>query len=150
MVGGTLVSMSAITWSLDTPSKRWLALLAVAFVVSMGVMVHSFLEALSSPQQKAEAPPKPALESTEQVQTLSEPEWNAPPPQPDRVAERVSPFAAQDAAQPKSDPAARQRLVHRQADYLRGLIAAGKLPKQMGNLTKEQVDQMEKDGITIE
>jgi hypothetical protein len=142
--------MSAIGWSLDTPAKRWLALLAVAFLVSMGVLVHSFLDSLTSPQQKAEATPKPALESAEQVQARSEPVWNAPPPEPSHTTERVSPFAAQDAVEARTDPAARQKIVHHQAEYLRGLIASGRLPKQMGNLTKEQVDQMEKDGITIE
>jgi len=142
--------MSAIAWSLDTPPKRWLALLAVVFLVSVGVLVHSFLDTLASPQQKAEATPKPAMESAEQVQTRSEPVWNAPPPEPSHTTERVSPFAAQDAAEAKIDPSARQKQVHAQAEYLRALIASGKVPRQFGNLTKEQVDQMEKDGITIQ
>ena len=63
---------------------------------------------------------------------------------------RVSPFAAQDAARVSNDPIAAQNRVHLQAEYLRKLIADGKVPKGLGNLTKERVDEMEKKGILIE
>jgi hypothetical protein len=44
----------------------------------------------------------------------------------------------------------RQKVVHEQAEYLRNLISQGKLPDTTGNLTKEQVDEMERKGITLE
>ena len=145
--------MSAISWSLDTPAKRWLALLAVAFVVSVGVLMHSFFAVLSPPEQTVVAQ-KPPTEVPEPVHVRTEPVWNHPQqlvateetPAP---PVRVSPFAAQDAARVSNDPIAAQNRVHLQAEYLRKLIAAGRLPKGLGNLTKEQVDEMEKKGILI-
>jgi len=147
--------MSTIPWSLDTPAKRWLALLAVAFVVSVGVLVHSFFDTLFPQERKAEVAQPRASEVPEPVHVRTEPVWNSPPrmgaieetPAP---PVRVSPFAAQDAARVSNDPIAAQNRVHLQAEYLRKLIADGKVPKGLGNLTKEKVDEMEKKGILIE
>ena len=146
--------MSTISWSLDTPAKRWLALLAVAFVVSVGVLVHSYFDTLFPPEQTVVAQQRPA-EVPEPVHVRSEPVWNSPPPigtteETPAPPVRVSPFAAQDAARVSNDPIAAQNRVHLQAEYLRKLIADGKVPKGLGNLTKEKVDEMEKKGILIE
>jgi hypothetical protein len=148
--------MSAILWSLDTATKRWLALLAAVFLLSTGVLVHSFLTA-SSPQEPitVTAVQRPVPQTAEEVRTRSEPAWGqaqqAGRSEQSAVAERVSPFDAQEAAaRKKIDPVARQEAVHQQANYLRNLIAAGKVPSGLGNLTKEQVDQMEKEGVTIQ
>jgi hypothetical protein len=146
--------MNTISWLLDTAAKRWLALLAVAFVVSVGVLMHSFFAVLSPPEQTVVAQ-RPAAEAAEPVHVRSEPVWNSPPrmgtteetPAP---PVRVSPFAAQDAARVSNDPIAARNRVHLQAEYLRKLIADGKLPRGLGDLTKEQVDEMEKKGILIE
>ena len=147
--------MDAIFSSLDTPAKRWLALLAVAFLVSVGVLVHSFFDTLFPQEQKAEVAQLRASEVPEPVHVRTEPEWTSPPrmgateetPAP---PVRVSPFAAQDAARISNDPIAAQNRVHQQAEYLRKVIASGRVPKALGNLTKEKVDEMEKKGILIE
>ena len=145
--------MSTISWSLDTPAKRWLALLAVAFVVSVGVLVHSFLDALSPHEQIAVTVQRSAPEATEEVRTRSEPAWNSPQPvetvKQSSVADRVSPFDNQKPPPTKRDPVVYQKMVHHQAEYLRTLIANGKLPPGFGHLTKERIDEMEKNGEMI-
>ena len=146
--------MSAISWSLDTAAKRWLALLALVFVVSVGVLVHSFLDALSPQEQKADVAQPRASVVLEPVHVRTEPAWNSPQPvetvKQSPVGERVSPFDTQPATvRRKADPVVHQQMVHQQADYLRNLIAAGRLPKGLGNLTKEKVDEMEKKGDLI-
>ena len=116
--------------------------------------MHSFLNVLSPPEKTVVAQ-QPVAEVREPVHVRSEPVWNSPPqlgateetPAP---PVRVSPFAAQDAARVSNDPIAARNRVHLQAEYLRKLIADGKVPKALGNLTKEQVDEMEKKGILIE
>jgi hypothetical protein len=45
---------------------------------------------------------------------------------------------------------AHQQAVHQQAEYLRTLISQGKSTPGYGNLTKEQVDQMEQKGVLIQ
>jgi hypothetical protein len=144
--------MSAISWSLDTPAKRWLALLALAFVVSVGVLMHSFFDALSPPEQTVVVQ-QPAAEVPEPVHVRSEPAWNSPQPveavKQSSVADRVSPFDNQKPPPTKRDPVVYQKMVHHQAEYLRTLIANGKLPPGFGNLTKERIDEMEKNGEMI-
>ena len=67
------------------------------------------------------------------------------------AAIRVSPFDSRDKLLTKKDEmVAQQKMVHFQAEYLRTLIAKGKLPAGLGHLTKEQVDEMEKNGETIQ
>lgn len=148
------MEMSAIPWSMDASSKRWLAVLGAVGLVSISILTYSFVSALfpSNQQPVAAQTPPPAKE----VVTRIEPAWNNS--SPSSVAEdsqvttaKVSPFMTQDAAAAaaKAHQLSLQQAVHRQAEYLRNLISQGKLPEGFGKLTKEQVDEMEKNGITI-
>jgi hypothetical protein len=145
--------MNAIPKSTDDGSKRWLLVLAVMAAASVIFLVYSFIKAQSPPEQSVVAPQKPA--PAEEAVTRSEPDWNGAAA--GQVAEgsqapasRPDPFAAQNAAAAKNDPVVFQKAVHQQAEYLRKLISEGKLPGGYGNLTKEQVDEMEKKGLLIE
>jgi hypothetical protein len=151
--------MSLSTWSLDTDSKRWLAVLAAACLVSVAMLAHSFMKALSPAEENSAAVQKPATAVMDGARTRSEPAWSSSPQiaatENHEEAIRVSPFDGKNKLLTERDKvaeqqAAQQAEVHRQAEYLRGLIAAGKLPAGYGHLTKEQVDDMEKKGITIE
>ena len=98
---------------------------------------------------------QPAVEGSEPAPVRAEPVWDSTP-QPGGKRERsqvaagrVDPFDGQvTAVQP--DAAARQEMVHKQAEYLRKIMVNGRLPAGLGHLTKEQVDEMEKKGIMIE
>jgi hypothetical protein len=146
--------MDTILDFFDTSAKRWTAVLMAAFLVSVAVLTRSFMAALS-PQETTVTVPQSTPVATEQAQARNEPSWNNQPQaqaqaeQGSQVIERVSPFDKDRPKVTRVDPVARQEVVHQQAEYLRGLIAAGKLPKGFGNLTKEQVDEMEKKGVTI-
>ena len=147
--------MSLSTWSLDTTSKRWLAALAASCVASMALLAHSFMNTLSPAEENNATAQKPATVTTDGARTHSEPAWTSPQQiaatENHEEAIRVSPFDGKNKLLTKTDKlAAQQAEVHRQAEYLRGLIAAGKLPAGYGHLTKEQVDDMEKKGITIQ
>jgi hypothetical protein len=144
--------MSAISWSLDTPAKRWLAILAGVFLLSLAVLMYSFITALTAREQITVAQP-PAAKVSEPVHVRTEPAWDSAQPietvKQTSAADRVSPFDNQKPPPTKRDPVVYQQMVHRQAEYLRTLITNGKLPPGLGNLTKEQVDEMEKNGEII-
>jgi hypothetical protein len=152
--------MSLSTWSLETDSKRWLAVLAATCLVSMVMLAHSFMNALSPADETGVTVQKPATAATDAARTRSEPTWGSPEQSPQQItvienheaaANRVSPFEGKNKLLTKRDEMlAQQAEVHRQADYLRQLIAAGKLPAGYGKLTKGQVDEMEKNGETIQ
>ncbi len=140
--------------SLDTDSKRWLAVLGAACLVSMAMLGHSFMNALSPVEENSVTIQKPAA-TTDEARTRSEPAWSAPQQiaatENHEAAVRVSPFDGKNRLLTKKDEiAAQQEEVHRQADYLRKLIADGKLPAGLAPLTKEQVDEMERNGETIQ
>ena len=145
--------MDNLDWSIfDTPAKRWLAVLAGAFVLTVAVLMHLSFNA-TTPMERAEVK-QPQAEAAETVQTRVEPVWTNPEPMPEMPRPvppaKPSPFEAQDKATVANDPLAMQRRVHMQAEYLRQLIADGKLPRGLGNLTKEQVDEMERKGILVQ
>jgi hypothetical protein len=148
--------MNLSTWSLNTDSKRWLAVLAAAGLVSVVMLARAFMNVLAPAEENTVAVQGPAVAATKEVQTRSEPVWNgaqqtATTENHEATVVRVSPFDGKNKLQTKRDEeVAQQADVHRQADYLRGLIAAGKLPAGYGPLTKEQIDDMEKKGITIQ
>lgn len=148
------MDMSAIPWSMDASSKRWLAALGAVVLVSISILTRSFFSALFPSNQEPVA--APARTPAREAVTRTEPAWNTTTPSrstenPQEATPKVSPFAAQDAAAAaaKAHELSAQEAVHRQAEYLRNLISQGKLPEGFGKLTKEQVDEMEKKGITI-
>lgn len=150
--------MSAISSSVDTDSKRWLTVLGVAAAIAVIFLAYSFVTQLSPPDQSVTAPPKPAATHAEEAVARAEPDWasaTAGHTAGDLLANttKPDPFAAKYAAEAKAaaahDPVARQQDVHRQTEYLRNLISQGKLPECFGHLTKEQVDEMERKGVTI-
>ena len=147
--------MSAILRLLDTSAKRWLALLAGVLLLSVTMLLHSFMNAVSSQEQIVVAPP-PAAAVRGPATVRTEPSWGGAQPvgsveqgQVQVVVDRVSPFDNQKPPPVKRDPVVYQEMVHHQADYLRTLIVNGKLPARFGHLTKEQVDEMEKNGEMI-
>jgi hypothetical protein len=150
--------MSAIPSSVDTDSKRWLAVLGVAAAIAVVFLAYSFVSQLSRSDQSVTAPSKPAATHAEEAAARAEPDWAsaaAGHTSGDLLANttKPDPFAAKYAAEAKAaaanDPVVRQKAVHQQAEYFRNLISQGKLPKGLGNLTKEQVDEMEKNGILV-
>ena len=151
--------MRTVSPSMDKESNRWLLVLVVTAAASVIFVAYSFLKILS-PQPSVVAAPKPTPPPVQQPAPRTEPDWNsaqtAPPAEvaPQATAARLDPFAASYAADAKEaaahDPVAHEKAVHHQAEYLRDMISQGQLPKGFGNLTKEQVDQMEKKGVLIE
>ena len=151
--------MSLSTWSLDKDSKRWLAVLAAAGLLSVAMLAHSFMKALSPEEENSVTLQKSATAATGEARTRSEPAWSSSPQiaatENHEEAIRVSPFDGKKKLLTERDKvaeqqAAQQAEVHRQANYLRKLIAAGKLPVGYGHLTREQVDEMEKNGESIQ
>jgi hypothetical protein len=147
--------MSAIPGFLDTSSKRWLAVLAAVFLASAAILAHSFLNASSATAENTITVEPKAARATEEPAARAEPAWDSLQAtheveykQPD--GSRASPFAALDVKEARDNPVVIQARVHQQAEYLRKQIADGTLPKSLGNLTKEQVDEMEKKGVMIE
>jgi hypothetical protein len=146
--------MEAILDFFDTNAKRWLGVLTAAFLVSVVFLTRSFMNVLA-PDESAVPVQQSTSAETGQVQSKADSSWGgqsqAHPHEPEEIPvfSRVSPFDNDRPSVVKVDPVARQEVVHQQAEYLRQLIAAGKLPKGFGNLTKEQVDEMEKKGVTI-
>lgn len=146
--------MRAIPTFLDTASKRWLAGLGAVFLATVVMLARAFFSAAFPSAETAITAEPRAPHPTEQVTARAEPTWEslqvnheAEQKQPDS---RVSPFAAQDAAEARDNPVIIQQRVHQQAEYLRKQIANGTLPESLGHLTKEQVDEMEKKGLMIE
>jgi hypothetical protein len=151
--------MSLDTWSLDTDSKRWLAVLAAASLILMVMLGHSFMLTLSPMEENSATAQKPRVSVTGEARTHSEPAWSSlqqiVATEHSEGAIRVSPFDGKNKLLTKTDKvaaqqAAQQEEAHRQANYLRKLIADGKVPAGLGHLTKEQVDEMEKNGETIQ
>jgi cytoskeletal protein RodZ len=145
--------MEAILELFDTSAKRWLAVLVVSVLVSIVILGRAFMNALA-PQENTVTAEQSTSSGTEEVQSRSRPagdsQVQAQVQEESPAVERVSPFDNQrPTTAPKNDPVVHQQIVHQQCDYLRQLIAAGKLPKGFGNLTKEQVDDMENKGVTI-
>lgn len=151
--------MNAISRSIDASSKRWLVVLAAAAAASVIFVAYSFVQTLSPPKPTVVAPQKPTPPPTDEAATRNEPDWTGAAAgyvarDSQAATTRGDPFAAQYAAAAKAaaahDPVAHQQDVQRQTDYLRNLISQGKLPDSLGNLTKEQVDEMEQKGVTIQ
>ncbi|MGD1017848.1 MAG: hypothetical protein ABSA12_00885 [Verrucomicrobiia bacterium] len=146
--------MIAIPRTIDAGSKRWLVVLAATAATSVIFMAYSFIQTLSPAEPAVVAPQKSAPAPPEEPVTRSEPDWNAAQAvQGSQAAPaREDPFASEYAAAAKhqNNQIAHQQAVHRQAEYLRNLISQGKLPGCFGTLTKEQVDEMERKGITIQ
>ncbi len=146
--------MSTTVSSVDATSKRWLVALAVAFLAAVAVLIYSFISAFSAPE-KSDAKTQPAVtDKPGEVRIVHQPEWSRPqafhaveePP----ATTSPLPSADSDATKPKQDEAAREQMVHQQAEYLRSLVKQNKLPKAYGHLTVEKVDEMEKKGIVIQ
>ena len=149
--------MKPISSSIDTGSKRWLIVLGAAALASIVILARSFVSALFSSEEASVAVSAPA--PTEATVTRTEPDWHSAQavqtgPVSQAPASRSDPFAAKYAAEAKAaaahDPVAYQQAVHQQAEYLRNLISQGKPTPGYGNLTKEQVNEMEQRGLLIQ
>ena len=146
--------MNVTARSFDTASKCWLAVLATAFLASVAILAHSFIKASSPPAESSATVQQPASEGTKEVRTPNKPDWSFPAPRPvvkgQRITAGTDPFRSPDSdtAKRQKDAAAKQ-LVHRQAEALRTMVKQDKLPEGLGNLTLEQIDEMEKKGEAI-
>ena len=145
--------MNTTSRPLDSTAKRWLAILAVVSLASIAFLTHSFMKVLAPEEENTAVTQQPASDEPSQISANSEPSWMNPR-QVGRVEESQnsnpdSPFDKQISA-PKSHDEVHKEMVRNQADYLRKLIANGKVPTGLGKLTKEQVDEMEKNGIVIQ
>ena len=150
--------MNAISSSIDTGSKRWLIVLGAAVLVSIVILARSFVNTLLPSKEETVAVPTPVR--TEKVVTRTEPDWNSVQAGqvaqvgPETAASKPDPFATKYAAEAKAaaahDPVAHQQAVHQQAEYLRNLISQGKSTPGYGNLTKEQVNEIEQKGLLIQ
>lgn len=137
--------------SIDATSKRWLTLLALAIVASVAILTRSFLKALSPLDEKSVKTQQPATDEAREVRTDSPEAWNHPQ-QFQAVQEQptVTSFPSSDAEVRKKKEAARAAMAHHQAEDLRSMVKQNKLPEAFGQLTLEQIDEMEKNGIVIE
>ena len=145
--------MSTAFGSRDTASKGWLAALALALLISIVIVVRSFVSAFSTPdqvnlpaQQAAQVPSS----SMVTVDTSAEPEWSTPSPASTTVPKHIPPVKREEFTSPKQAAAIRQAMVHQQAQNLRAMVKQNRLPRSFGHLTLEQIDEMEKNGIVIE
>lgn len=145
--------MSPASSSLDATSKRLLAALALAILISVVILTRSFFNALSPSEDKSietqQSTPNPA----KKVTAVAQPEWTTSQPShpgDGQGADRGSPFKNSDFPTPKNDAAVRKEMVHNHAEDLRAMVKQNKLPKSFGHLTMEQIDEMEKNGIVIE
>jgi hypothetical protein len=146
--------MSAISKLFDTTTKRWLAVLAAAVLLSGAVMAHSligaFFPASEEPTVTVELP---ARVVTQPVVSRAEPVWNEnSKPSTDASVDgqtvppvRTSPFAAEENEKQQA-----QQALQTQAKYFQQVMVNGKLPASLGSLTKEQVDDLQKKGLIIE
>ncbi len=143
--------------SMDIRSMRWLIVLGAATLVSIVLLARSFVSTLFPSKEVTVAVSAPAR--TEATVTRTEPDWHSAQavqtgPVSLTPASRPDPFAAKYAAEAKAaaahDPVAHEQAVHQQAEYLRNLISQGKPTPGLGNLTMEQVNEMEQKGLLIQ
>lgn len=146
--------MSAISKLFDTTTKRWLAVLVAAVLLSGVVVAHSLIGAfLSSSEEPAVTVELPARVVGQPVVTRKEPAWDGNgAPSTDASVDgqtvppiRTSPFAAEE-----NDKQQAQQALKTQAEYFQKVMVNGKLPASLGSLTKEQVDDLQKKGLIIE
>jgi len=155
-MAGWALAMDTPSRPLDTASKCWLTVLAGAFLASVAILAHAFLRTMAPPEQNSATTQKDASGRTGEVHASSEPAWTYP--QPGRAIENrpvttgADPFSSiiNRVANRQQDAAVAKEMVHGQAEYLRTLVKQNRLPAGLGNLTLEQIDEMEKKGIVIE
>jgi type IV secretory pathway VirB10-like protein len=137
--------------SIDASSKRWLTVLALAIVASVGILAYSFLKAVAPLEKKSMETQQPATDHAQEVRTGDQEALNHPQPfQAAQEQPTVTSFPPSVAEMRKTKEAARMAMVHRQAEDLRSMVKQNKLPAGYGHLTLEQIDEMEKNGIVIE
>ena len=145
--------MSQASSSLDTMSKGLLAALALAILVSIVILTRSFISVLSPSEQTTVQTQQSAQEPARTVSSGTESEWISSQQSrssAEQSADQVSRFKHDGLSNPRNDAAAREAMVHMQAENLRNLARQNKLPEAYGNLTPKRIDEMEKNGIIIE
>ena len=145
--------MSTPSSSIDATSKRWLTVLAVAILASVVILTRSFLNVLSPPQEKSAEAQQPASDQMKQVHVNDQEAWSRPQhfqAVQEQPAATSFPSTASDAGMRKKNEAAAKEMVHKQAEQLRAMVRQNKLPDAYGHLTLEQIDEMEKEGVTIQ
>ena len=143
--------MSAFLSSLDASSKRLLAAFVLAAVVTIGVLMHSFLSAITPPKEIVNPQPFPV--TAVETRASSQPAWDSA--QQNRSTEYPqnippTPPSERRATATWVTPTNWQEMVHMQAEYLRKQSAESQDPGGIGKLTPEQIDEMEKNGLLAE
>ena len=145
--------MSATSSSLDASSKRWLIAFALAAVVTIVVLAHSFFSALVPPKKVVSKPqqssPAMAVDTSASGQSAWESAWQnrstgyTPniPPTPPSECHTTNTWVA---------PPNWEGMVHMQAEYLRKKNAESKAPSDVKQMTLERIDEMEKNGLMDE
>jgi LAS superfamily LD-carboxypeptidase LdcB len=145
--------MSPASSSLDATSKRLLAALALAILISVVILARSFINVFSPSEQISPQTQQSARDPAKTVSSVTEPQWISPQQShnhAEQPADKESPFKDSVFGTPKNDAAVRKEMVHMQAENLRAMVKQNKLPKAYGDLTTERIDEMEKNGIIIE
>ena len=129
--------MSATKVPLDSSSKWALAALAAAIVISVVIIVRSFIEPVSLPPKVDDSVRPTAAQRPLAIDPVLYPAQQAP-------TTPVFPQTTEtpDAAQQK---VIYMKSVHEQAEYFRQLVA--KHPKTASLPTPQQIDEMEKNGL---
>jgi hypothetical protein len=144
--------VNAILSSLDASSKRWLTAFAVAAVVTIGVLAHSFLSALAPPKEVADKPQQSPLVRVGKTYTSSQPTWNSA--QQNRSTEYPNnipptPPSERYATTPVT-PTNWGDVVHVQAEYLRELVRRNGNRDGSNAVTEADIAEWEKNGMLIQ
>ena len=140
--------MSATSSSLDSSSKWLLTAFALAAVVTIGVLAHSFFSALAPPKEVV----KSQLPVTAKTHTSIQQTWNAAQQSrstvyPNKTAPTLSVERRSTVA--LATPTNWVKTVHMQAEDLRKKIAESD-PDDAKRRTLERIDKMEKEGLLLQ
>ena len=143
--------MSAFLSSLDASSKRWLIVFALAAVVTIGVLAHSFLSALAPPKEVVKPQPFPV--TVGRTYTSSQPAWdsaqqNRSTGYPNNIP--PAPSSGHNPPAALATPTNWVKVVHMQAEDLRKKVVESKDPDDVKQRTLERIDEMEKNGLLIQ
>ena len=159
--GGNYIEMKPSTESSDSSFKLWLA----AFVATAAGTVAFFVFAFTHPSEEPETVnvPLPAMQSQSVAVMTPRPAnslilspMSSPQKQSVEASLFLSPVTTASTVEAKMARwvqevplAEREEMVHRQADYFRGLLAEAELHGKKPQLTLEQINKMERSGRII-
>ena len=150
MAGGTQLSVSTTSTSLDASSKRLVVAFAVAVVVTIGVIAHSFLSVLAPPKEAVESQPPVTASKT---RVSSQPTWSSPPQNGSTVDPNnmfPTPSSNRNQTAAAVPPTNWGGMVRMQAEDLRKKVANSGEPEDAKRRSLKQIDEMEQKGLIIQ